>query len=50
MKNIDKQIRILEHEVEYYTRVYKQCSKLNELKERLLKLNIIKIESKYKIQ
>lgn len=40
MKNklIERKIKILEHEIEYYSRVYKKCKKLDCLKERLVQL------------
>ena len=37
-KKIERKIKILEHEIEYYTRVYKQCRKLEQLKKRLNQL------------
>jgi len=36
--NIERRIAILEHEIEYYSKVYKQCKKLDELKARLVVL------------
>lgn len=39
-KEIERKIKILEHEIEYYTKVYKQCRKLEQLKERLNQLKI----------
>lgn len=35
-KEIERKIKILEHEIEYYTRVYKQCRKLDDLIEKLI--------------
>lgn len=34
-KRIERKIKILEHEIEYYSRVYKQCKKLDYLIEKL---------------
>ena len=38
MNSIERKIMILEHEIEYYKKVYKQCKKLDELKEKLTKI------------
>ena len=34
-KRIERKIKILEHEIEYYTKVYKHCKKLDNLIEKL---------------